>query len=278
MSLQTSLLGSERESGGFTVPSSDAEHPAAPAPAPAPAPAAGTSPLPTAAAAAAAQSYAALAGRTWKLALAAFLVTTHRNIDLQIFQPYAYSRVSCCGLGGGPMLSPSYSYGGHSVQLSVTAKSCECDLAAVYPAAPIENGTIAPCDVPFIAADSALWSHSASCANWPYVMLMAQTVTSGWYSTQTVLFILVMPLCARISDVYGRRDAFLYATAAVMLAVALFAVDAALELGDWAVYLTSPFFTASYVLEVVCWSMAADLVPNPVDQAKIFPLLVPLIG
>ena len=164
------------------------------------------------------------------------------------------------------------------MQLSVTAKSCECDLAAVYPSAPIENGTIAPCDVPFIAADSALWSHSASCANWPYVMLMAQTVTSGWYSTQTVLFILVMPLCARISDVYGRRDAFLYATAAVMLAVALFAVDAALELGDWAVYLTSPFFTASYVLEVVCWSMAADLVPNPVDQAKIFPLLVPLIG
>ena len=117
MSLQTSLLGSERESGGFTVPSSDAEHPAAPAPAPAPAPAAGTSPLPTAAAAAAAQSYAALAGRTWKLALAAFLVTTHRNIDLQIFQPYAYSRVSCCGLGGGPMLSPSYSTS-HSSSLS----------------------------------------------------------------------------------------------------------------------------------------------------------------
>ena len=55
-------------------------------------------------------------------------------------------------------------------------------------------------------------------------------------------------------------------------------MDSAFDLGDWAVYLTAPFFTASFVTEVIAWSMAADLVPNPADQAKIFPLLTPILS
>ena len=60
-----------------------------------------------------------------------------------------------------------------------------------------------------------------------------------------------------------------------MVAFAIFTADSAVQLtSDWAVYLTAPLLTASFVTEVVAWSMAADLVPDAQDQARIFPVLM----
>ena len=234
-----------------------------------------------AAAAAEPKSYAELVGRTWKLALAAFILMVHKDIDFQLFQPYFFSRVECCGLNGGPMLEDVTQYGGHDVDLKVTAHECDCNLTATYPGAAVRNDTvgvpafIAACEVPFISPDDALWSHSANCANWPYVRMQAQTLTSGWYSIMTLVFVILMPIFGRLSDLYGRRQVFYYTTVMSMVAFAIFTADSAVQLtSDWAVYLTAPLLTASFVTEVVAWSMAADLVPDAQDQARIFPVLM----
>ena len=48
-----------------------------------------------------AKSYRELFGRCWKLIAVSVVLHMHRDIDLQLFQPFFFSRVRCCGFDGG---------------------------------------------------------------------------------------------------------------------------------------------------------------------------------
>jgi MFS family permease len=225
------------------------------------------------------KSYRELWLLTWKLIVASLILSLHNDVDFQLFPPYFYSRVACCdGDRGGPMLEDVTQYGGHDLALAITAGSCNCDLAGTYGPGAVRNGTIAACGVPFVPSESPMWSHSAHCPNFQYVQMKSQTLTSAWYSIQTLCFVVCMPFFARVSDIYGRRRSFYCTTVMSMLAFLIFTADAGLMLGDWAIYLTAPLLTVSYVHVVIAWSMAADLVPHAIDQARWFPVLVPILS
>ena len=90
-----------------------------------------------------------------------------------------------------------------------------------------------------------------------------------------------MPLMAvfgKISDVYGRRQVFLWTTVFTIVLFLTFTVDSYERIGDWAIYATAPFMSSAYIHDIVAWSMAVDLVPDAIDQAKLFPLLTPLMN
>ena len=55
---------------------------------------------------------------TWQLIVVTLILGMHADVDNQIFQPYFYSRVACCGgRAGGPPLPDSVDYGGHALDL-----------------------------------------------------------------------------------------------------------------------------------------------------------------
>ena len=53
-----------------------------------------------------AKSYRELFGRCWKLIAVSVVLHMHRDIDLQLFQPFFFSRVRCCGFDGGVVRFP----------------------------------------------------------------------------------------------------------------------------------------------------------------------------
>ena len=88
-----------------------------------------------------------------------------------------------------------------------------------------------------------------------------------------------MAVFGKISDVYGRRSVFYWTTTFTVLIFLTFTLDAWVgPLPDWVIYATAPFQCSAFVHDIVGWSMTVDLVPDPVDQAKLFPLLVPILG
>ena len=76
-----------------------------------------------------------------------------------------------------------------------------------------------------------------------------------------------MPLMAvfgKISDVYGRRQVFLWTTVFTIVLFLTFTVDSYERIGDWAIYATAPFMSSAYIHDIVAWSMAVDLVPDAI--------------
>lgn len=226
-----------------------------------------------------AKSYAELLLRCWKLIAVTLVLGLHGDIDRQVFTPYFYSRVACCGgLDGGPPLTDVISYAGHDLTLAITAETCDCELAATYGKGVAHNGSIAACDLPFISSDSRLWSHSARCPNFPYVQAVTQTLKTTWQTLQGLSALFFLPVFGRIADIYGRRQVFYWTTVMTIIAFAVFIADAYLLLGDWAVYLTAPMTAVFATHGLVSWAMAIDLVPDPIDQAKFFPILSPILN
>ena len=131
-----------------------------------------------------ARSYGVLFRRCWKLVGVSLVLSMHRDIDWQLVPPYFYSRVACCGVGGGPMLDDVVSYAGRAVELRITPASCQCDLEEPFGAGVAVNGSIAACAVPQLPRDSAMWSHSSSCSNFQYVQMETQTLQTAWTAQQ----------------------------------------------------------------------------------------------
>eukprot|EP01047_Picozoa_sp_COSAG01_P025862 COSAG01_NODE_1648_length_9629_cov_9.733998_4_plen_290_part_00 len=232
-----------------------------------------------------AASYAELLRRCWLVVAATLLLSMHRDIDWQLVPPYFYTRVACCGDGGGPMLDEVVSYAGHEVELRVTPATCQCDLEATFGRADfthlLANGSsspsIAACRVPKLQRDHAMWSHSEYCRNFQYVQMEGTTVQVSWTAQIQLWYIPMMACFGKASDIYGRRFVYLWTTVFTVILFVTFTLDARFRLGDWAVYSTAPFMSSYYMHDVVAWSMAVDLLPLPLDQAKLFPLLAPVL-
>jgi MFS family permease len=223
-----------------------------------------------------AKTYRELFSRCSKLIAVSVVLHMHRDIDLQLFQPFFFSRVRCCG-SEGPELTDVVTYAGRDLELRVTAETCQCDLAATFGGS--YNTSIGACDVPFVPRDSAMWSHSSHCSNFQYVQMEMQTLFTAWNAQQSLWYVPLMAVFGKISDTYGRRSVFYHTTLFTVLIFMTFTVDAWLgPLPDWVIYATAPFQCSAYVHDIVGWSMAIDLVPEPVDQAKLFPLLVPILS
>ena len=90
----------------------------------------------------------------------------HGDIDQQLFTPYFYSRVACCGIDGGPMLQETVGYGDHTIDLRITTETCSCDLNATYGAARVPaNRSFAACAASsrtFLSISCCLTSSSAA--------------------------------------------------------------------------------------------------------------------
>lgn len=223
--------------------------------------------------------------RCWKIILVTLVLSLHADVDMQLFPPYFYSRVACCGQGPdgtGLMLPPVERYGDHNITLYITHESCDCDLDATYGKAAIDlvnNNTIAACKVPPLDHDSALWSHSKHCTNFPYVQSQQQTVSTVWGGLQLLFTLPTMVVFSKVSDVYGRRQVFYWTTVMTIFCFAIFAVDAAFNIAsDFFIYITAPLLATFSIHDAVSWSMAVDLVPDPVDQAAFFPLITPIFN
>ena len=216
--------------------------------------------------------------KTWTLVLVAFLLNIHTDIDTSMLQPYFFTRVVCCGQGeggSGPELPQVGDYAGHDLQLFIDEEQCDCDIVETYGKHAVDpvNRTIRSCDVPALPADDALWSHSDHCNNFPFVQQEAQTLRTTWGSLQALCFLVYLPVCAKISDTYGRRQVFLYTTILSVVAFLVFTLDALWLLGDWAILITAPLMATNAPHQVVMWSMFVDMVSDPIDQASFFPFV-----
>jgi MFS family permease len=87
-----------------------------------------------------------------------------------------------------------------------------------------------------------------------------------------------LPVCAKISDTYGRRQVFLYTTILSVVAFLVFTLDALWLLGDWAILITAPLMATNAPHQVVMWSMFVDMVSDPIDQASFFPFVASIEG
>jgi hypothetical protein len=231
------------------------------------------------------KSYRELFAITWKLILVTMILGLHKEVDTQILTPYLYTRVECCGSLPGPPWNPAvqraeesplradWDYGDHIVWLNVTAASCNCDLKAQYPTAKICNGSIAPCDVPWLERDDPLWSHSGRCRNYQYVQTEVNDV-NNWFSVwQAAGALCLLPTCGKLADLYGRRPVFNWTTAMPCFAFLIFLVDAMIGLSNGAIYLGGIMLTVFLTHGPIGWAMTIDLIPDPVDQARFFPIV-----
>lgn len=230
------------------------------------------------------KSYRELLGITWKLVLATMILGLHKEVDQQILTPFLYTRVRCCGSEPGPPTSPAvqrpgepalpaaYAYGDHIVWLNVTERSCNCDLAKSYPGAPVVQGSIAPCDVPWLTPDDPLWSHSATCRNYQFVQAEVNSV-NNWFSLwQAMGALLLVPICGKLADLYGRRPIFKVTTLMPCVAFLIFFVDTFFGLSNGFIYFAGIMLTVFLTHGPIGWSMMIDLIPEPVDQARFFPI------
>ena len=204
----------------------------------------------------------------------------HGDIDQQLFTPYFYSRVACCGVGGGPMLDEVVGYGDHSIDLRVTAETCSCNLTATYGAARVPaNRSFAACSVPFISKADPMWSHSARCSNYLYVQMQSQTVLTTWGALLGLSSIVLLPIFGKIADIYGRRKVFYWTTVMTCTVFCILTADAALRLaGNGPIYLTAPLLATGAIHDAISWAMLVDLIPEPADQARFFPLMTPILA
>ena len=230
------------------------------------------------------KSYRELLGITWKLILATMILGLHKEIDTQILTPFLYTRVRCCGSEPGPPSRPAvqrpgeaplpaaYAYGDHIVWLNVTETSCNCDLAKSYPGATVVQGSIAPCEVPWLAADDPLWSHSGTCRNYQYVQAEVNSVNNLFSVWQAVGALLLVPVCGKLADIYGRRPVFNVTTLMPCVAFLVFLTDALVGLSNGPIYFAGILLTVFLTHGPIGWSMLIDLIPDPVDQARFFPI------
>lgn len=180
------------------------------------------------------KSWRELASLTWPLIMCTAMIGMHKEMDVQLFQPYFYTRVSCCGPGESPL--PNHMrFGSHTVELSISKESCHCDVHASYPDVPYnasEPLVIDACAVPVLPKANPLWSHSRHCPNFLYVQLEAQKLTATWNVFAAAAALLCLPLGGRCADLYGRRLVWFWASAATTLAFCIFTVDGLFDLGD----------------------------------------------
>jgi MFS family permease len=225
-----------------------------------------------------------LVRRCWKIILVTLVLSLHADVDTALFPPYFYTRVSCCEMGPGgtgPMLPPVEAYGDHDIKLYITPESCDCDIDKVYGKAAVNpvNETIAACAMPMLDRDSPLWSHSSYCPNLMYVQAQQQTLSTSWTALQNVSALFCLVIFSKVSDVYGRKRVFYWTTVMTIISFAIFTADSAFRLAsDSFIYITAPLLATFSTHDAVAWSMAVDLVPDPVDQAAFFPLLTPILN
>ena len=91
---------------------------------------------------------------------------------------------------------------------------------------------------------------------------------------------MLLPVCGRIADIYGRRQIFYWTTLATGTAFFLFFMDASLQAsgglgGNGLIYMTAPLLASFATHGPVGWAMAMDLVPD-VSPAAICPYCVPV--
>ena len=219
-----------------------------------------------------------LVKRCRKVIIVTLVLSLHADVDTQLFPPYFYTRVSCCGKGPAPspMLQDEMPFGDHSIKLTVTEKWCDCDITDTY--GPQYNTTIGACDVPPIDPDSALWSHSKHCTNFRYVQAIQQQLSTAWTGLQQLSALPILIIFGKVSDVYGRRQVFYWTTVMTILAFAIYSMDAAFNLSDAFIYVTAPLLATFATHDAVAWAMVADLVPDQVDQATFFPWMAPILS
>ena len=181
------------------------------------------------------KSWRELASLTWPLVLCTALISMHKEVDVQLFQPYFYTRVSCCG-PGERQLPNHIHYGTHTVELSISKESCHCDVHASYPSVPYNASVplvIDACAVPVLPRSNPLWSHSRHCRNFLYVQLEAQTISARWNICAAAAALVYLPLAGRCADLYGRRLVCFWAIAATTVAFFIFTVDGLFDLGSY---------------------------------------------
>ena len=223
------------------------------------------------------KSWRELARLTWPLVACTMVLGLHKEVDTQLFQPYFYTRVECCA-AGEPPLPNHVGYGVNTIELSVSHDSCNCDVRSSYPSFQFNESASEPpvidaCAVPLLPKENPLWSHSRNCRNFLYVQMEAQTLSTTWNMITAASAIVCLPIGGRFADLYGRRLVFFWGTAAAATCFWIFTADGLLGLGDIPIYLTGLGIGAFQCLQPVQWAMAIDLVPDPIDQARFFPLM-----
>ena len=222
------------------------------------------------------KSYRELLRTTWPLLACTMVLGLHKEVDIQLFTPFFYSRVRCCG-DDDPPLPNSVGFGDHAIELSISADSCQCNVSTSYPTAASSLSqrplVIDACDVPMLPKQDPLWSHSSQCANYPYVQMTGQLVYTTWQMVAAAAAILFLPISGRAGDMYGRRAIFIIVVGAAASSFWIFTLDGVLGFGDLPIYATGIGIGAFSCLLPVQWAMAVDLVPEPADQARFFPIM-----
>jgi MFS family permease len=103
--------------------------------------------------------------------------------------------------------------------------------------------------------------------------MQAQTISTNWNLVTAAAAIACLPIAGKFADLYGRRIIFIVVVMCAGAAFWVFTVDGLFDLGDAPILLTGVGIGAFQCLGPVQWAMAIDLVPDPVDQARFFPVM-----
>ena len=84
--------------------------------------------------------------------------------------------------------------------------------------------------------------------------------------------LLLVPVCGKLADLYGRRPVFYVTTVMPCVAFIIFLADALVGLSNGPIYFAGIMLTVFLTHGPLGWSMMIDLIPDPVDQARFFPI------
>ena len=140
------------------------------------------------------------------------------------------------------------------------------------------RGSIAPCQVPWLERDHPLWSHSGRCRNYQYVQTEVNSI-NNWFSLwQAVGALCLLPICGKLADVYGRRPVFNWTTVMPCIAFLIFLVDSIVGVGNGMIYFAGILLTVFLTHGPIGWSMTIDLIKDPIDQERFFPIMNAIQG
>ncbi|CAK0801718.1 unnamed protein product [Prorocentrum cordatum] len=195
-------------------------------------------------------------------------------LEVNIFLPYLYTRVRCCGAGpGATPLGEQY-----DVRADLEVRAIREEAAAQGLA--IEGGaSIAACAVPAFPASSRQWSLSPFCGNRAFVEDRAQRVVGINGPLQKLAGLAVLPVGGAVADAVGRRPVLIAYAVVLMAACFLYALDAAVQssYGDVGLYLAGALLCVSWdPKDNVVNGAVSDMVSGEADRGRAFAFIVAL--
>lgn len=162
---------------------------------------------------------------TWPIGFLGSIFNIWNCMECNIFTPYLYTRVQCCG-SLGP-LPHRFDITDLDEITAIQTEASDLHMGTLHVEQDAHGNRFIPaCSVPSFPSSSTLWSKSAKCVSTAYVRERSQRVIGITNPLQTVATLLVLPVGGVVADRFGRKPVLYVYAVMCILACLLFVFDA----------------------------------------------------